>query len=173
MNKQLGALRHQGKRIPLSCRKLLASGMILSRLIYLIPLWGSSTSNYLRRMQQFLNKVAKWTTGLGRRTKTRDLMKASGLLSIREMILQHSLMLMWKVIHLKKPMNLYREMRIDEEYKIEEQVCRLQFTKRGFRQRTSTQWNEMPPELRGNKSMTQFKIMLKRWVLEKREQDPD
>ena len=67
LRRNLGALQHLGKKIPLGCRKIMATGLIMSRLIYLMPLWGSSTDNYLRKAQIVWNKTARWTTGLRRR----------------------------------------------------------------------------------------------------------
>ena len=68
--KQIGALQHLGRKILPDCRKLLAAGLIHSRLQYLMPLWGSVQNNMIRKAQSILNKAARWTSGLGRRTRT-------------------------------------------------------------------------------------------------------
>ena len=85
VRKQLGMLRHQGKLIPPKNRNNLAKGLILSRLSYLMPLWGGggATEAYLRKAQVILNTAARWATGLDRRTKTTTLMKTAGWMTIR------------------------------------------------------------------------------------------
>ena len=89
LRKQLGALQHQGRKIPPQCRKTLVVGLIHSRLIYLIPLWGSVQNNLLRKAQTILNKAARWTSGLSRRTRTDTLMRVNDWLNVREMIFYH------------------------------------------------------------------------------------
>ena len=118
VNKQLGALKHLGRKIPPKCRKVLASGLIISRLSYLVSLLGSTTCNYLRKAQAALNKVARWMAGLERRTKVSELMRKSGLHSIREMIKYHSLMLMWKVICQEKPKHLYNKIKLMTTFRL-------------------------------------------------------
>ena len=71
LRRLLGALQHQGNKIPFSCRRTLAAGLIHSRLIYLLPLWGSVSNNMLRKAQTILNKAARWTSGNGKEDKDR------------------------------------------------------------------------------------------------------
>ena len=70
LRKQLGALIHMGRKIPPMCRRLLAVGLIHSRISYLLPLWASSQNTLMRKAQVILNKAARWTSGLPRRTIT-------------------------------------------------------------------------------------------------------
>ena len=81
----------------------MAAGLILSRLTYLMPLWGSSTDNYIRKVQSVWNKTARWTTNMSRRTRVRDLMAANKWMTIREMISFHSIVFMKKMIMNRKP----------------------------------------------------------------------
>ena len=53
MGKHLGHIRHKGRLIPMRSRKSLARGMILSRLTYLMPLWGGAAKSYITRAQGF------------------------------------------------------------------------------------------------------------------------
>ena len=55
-------------------RKTLAEGLVLSRIKYLLPLWGGTTENLLRKSQVIVNNVARVVTGLGKRTPTMTLM---------------------------------------------------------------------------------------------------
>ena len=173
LKKQLGALQHLGKKVPLRCRKLIATGLILSKMTYLIPLWGSSTKNYMRKAQAVWNKTARWTTGLNRRTRTKELMVQNNWLTVQEMVRYHSTVLMWKTIYNRKPRHIFNKLDIDENYKIDQNESRLQFTRRGYRHRTTTHWNEMTEDLRTNQSIASFKKSLKSWIIDRRNQEPD
>ena len=76
----------------------MATGLIMSRLTYLMPLWGSSTDNYLRKAQIVWNKTARWTTGLRRSTRVKELMTANNWMSVKDMISYNSTVLIWKMI---------------------------------------------------------------------------
>ena len=63
LRRQLGSLKHLGKKIPFSCRKLIASVIILSKLMYQMPLWGILRI-YLRKVNcmQQNGKMDDWTS---------------------------------------------------------------------------------------------------------------
>ena len=62
IRKHLGALMHLGRKVPRECRKTLANGLIVSRLQYLISIWGSTSANHVKKAQTLLNKTARWVT---------------------------------------------------------------------------------------------------------------
>ena len=82
----LGLLRHRSNLIPRSARRNLVNGLLLSKLRYLMPLWGSVSESLLNKAQILLNTAARWITGLGRKTKIRTLMEAAGWTTIREQV---------------------------------------------------------------------------------------
>ena len=151
VRRQLGALQSLGRKIPVRCRKTLAHGFILSKLLYLIPVWGATTANQLRGAQVLLNKSARWVTGKARRTRVDELMESAGWLKINEMNLLHSCLLMWKTVHLQKPEHLYGRLTISEDLKLRTKRTRLQFTEKGWRWKTSEVWNTIPDEIRTEK----------------------
>ena len=103
LRKNLGALKHIGKNIPLKSKLLLVNGLLLSRILYLLPLYGGTYMKYLRKIQVVMNNAIRFVTGLLRRTKTRILMEAVGWLDVHELIDYHSLLLAWRIIKLRKP----------------------------------------------------------------------
>ena len=115
VRQQLGRLRHQGNLIPLVCRPNLAKGLILSRLNYLLPLWGGVSKPYLRKAQVALNATARWATGLPKKTRIPDLMNAAGFLTIAEQMKIATLVQAWKIIHLGKPPRILERMHITED----------------------------------------------------------
>ena len=173
LRQTLGALQHQGRRIPRKVRKLLVAGLIQSRLTYLLPIWGATQNNTMRKAQTILNKAGRWTTGLPRSTRTEDLMKANDWLSIREMTNYHSLVLMWKTVHRKRPKTMHKILQLDMDNKIQNPKPRLQFSSRTYRHRTSVEWNTLPEDIRNKPTLGSYKRTLKTWIKERRQQTPD
>ena len=77
----MGALRQLGNKIPIKCSKQLAEGLILSRFLYLIPVWGATTENNLRRTQRLMNQVARWASGKGKKEQNKYLTQQFGLVA--------------------------------------------------------------------------------------------
>ena len=85
IRQKLGALRYMGKHLPRASRMTLATGMIVSRINYIIQVWGGTERKYLKKVQVFLNDAARFVTGLPRRTSTAHLMTACNWLYVKEL----------------------------------------------------------------------------------------
>ena len=59
----LGALTHIARNLPVESRLLLANGLLVSRLIYLLPMWGGLTRRESKQIQIILNKCARMVSG--------------------------------------------------------------------------------------------------------------
>ena len=171
--RMLGSLKHQGANIPKACRKLLASTMVMSKLTYLMPIWGGTTPNNIRQAQILQNSTARWVTGMKRRTRIKDLISACGWLTIRETIEQHTVVMMWKMLHQNTPKHLSRKLVREEDFKIRQEGSRLQFTERSLLQRGTKHWNTLPLDLREISTLSIFKRRLKNWIRSRRDQEPD
>ena len=172
IRKTLGAIQYLGRKIPRCHRKPIIAGLIQSRLMYLLPLWGAQ-DNMLRKAQIIWNKAARWITGQSRRTRTVELMEANNWMSIREMVRYHGAILTWKTIHTMRPRPLYNELTLTKELKITNPEPRLQISSKNFKYRSRKEWNEIPEELRCNKSIANFKTKLKMWIKGLRHRNPD
>ena len=80
---KLGALKHIGRYMPRTSRHILATGMILSRIQYLIQIWGGTERKYIKKVQMLLNATARFVTGKSRITSTRNLMTSCNWLYAR------------------------------------------------------------------------------------------
>ena len=169
LRSQLGAMYHLGKKVPRKSRLMLVNGLVVSRLIYLIPLWGGAADVYIRKAQIVLNSAARWVTGLGKRTKTSVLMSRCNWMSVRELTAFHSLLNMWKTVHREKPRHIFNGLQVEDDYKLTTTIPRLQFTENCYKWRTVKIWNEMNGELRSNKKIGNFKLKLRRWISERRQ----
>ena len=173
LRKLIGSLQHLGNKVPRKCRRILAASFIQSRMVYLMPLWGSSQNNLMRKAQSIWNRAARRASGLNRRTRTTKLMTENDWMNIREMTRFHSAVLLWKAVHTKSHRHMYRKLEITPDYRITVPEHRLQMTGRSLRIRAATEWNQMPDYLRKENSISRYKRTLKKWIKENRQQDLD
>ena len=82
LRKNLGALKHLGRKVPTVSRNTLARGLIISRLTYLISVWGGGTRNLTRKAQTLQNTASRWVTGRSRTTRVSTLLEETGWFSI-------------------------------------------------------------------------------------------
>ena len=62
LNKRLGALKKVSKTASFKSRKMIANGLIMSKLVYLIPLWSGCEHYLLNSLQIIQNKAARVVT---------------------------------------------------------------------------------------------------------------
>ena len=173
LRKKLGALRHLGPGVPRQTRLKLANATIISRILYLLPVWGGAPNTYLNKIQVILNKSARYVNGLSRRSPTQGLMESCQWLDIRRLEKLHSLALMWKILWMKTPLHIHRKITVNEDHTLSTQAARLQTTQASFRWRTISTWNSLPHNIRQIQSLRKFKTAVRRWLKESRHLDPD
>ena len=153
LRKKLGAMKHLSKQFPTNCRKTLATGIILSKIIYMIQIWGGATAHYLNKIQTIMNNNSRFVLKLGRRTSTRKLMQEMGWLDVRELSLYHSLVIMCNITRRKIPYQIAEKMLINDDWTLQTHPARLLTTKNCFRVRTTEDWNKLDPEIRTTQSL--------------------
>ena len=163
--KKLGALKHAGKNIPVRSKKFLATGFILSRINYLIQVWGGAEAKYICKLQTILNSTARYVTGTGRITSTRWLMSQCGWLYVSELVVLHSLTSLWKVVWFSSPLHLKLQITIDNDFKITTAPDRLKIMARSYTWRSVHTWNMLPDEIRTIGSLPRFKNAIKKWLI--------
>ena len=161
---QLGHLRHLGGLIPIPSRINLANGLLISRLNYLMPLWGEAPPSQINKIQIVMNSIARWATGLPKRTKISKLLEKTGWFSIREAIRISTIIQIWKIIHYGKPQRLLERMTVNEELDISVKAPRLVMSRNCFRWRGPRDWNALPRDLREINTLGTFKRKLKRHI---------
>ena len=149
-------------------RKILAEGLVLSRVKYLLPLWGGTTENFIRKTQVIVNNAARAVTGLGKRTSTSTLMSKCNWLSVKEMIIYFTITETWRNIHLKSPKHFANSFKLDGESLTEVKNTRLKMTKYSYKWRAATLWNSMSADIRTCKSLPTLKRKLKNWIVSNR-----
>ena len=173
IRKQIGALNLLSSSIPRSSRLLLANGLIMSRICYLIQVWGSASTSQLKKVQIVVNRAARFVTGFHKRTSTIKLMNACNWLLMKELCSYQSLISLWTTIHRNIPKQICDKIQIDNDMFITTTPPRLITVAHSYRWRTVGIWNQLDTEIRTQHSLPRFKKALKNWIRDRRNIEPD
>ena len=168
IRRKIGALVHVGASIPRKGRLTLANGLVMSKICYTMAVWGGTHLNHLTTLQRLQNKAARFVINGGRNWKTQKLMENCKWLTIRELVVYHTMVTLWKILRFKKPSQLFEKLVWIEDNKIETTNPRLQTTSMYWRWRSTVTWNELSSELRQILRISKFKSELKKHLLSKR-----
>ena len=109
LNKKAGALKKISRTASFKTRKMVANGIYMSKLIYLMPVWMGCEDYLVNALQVNLNKVARLVTKLDIFTPTRVLMQQCGWMPVKQLMAYHSLVLLHKTLQQKSPSYLYKK----------------------------------------------------------------
>ena len=173
LTSRINALKKVSGGVPFKTRKMLANSIVISRMIYIIQLWGGTCEYLLKSLQVIQNKAARTVTGLGWFTAQSELLRQCGWLSIKQLVEYHSLLLVFKVKNEKKPVYIHDILSASFSYDtraasanniVENQQTSRETTKEGFVYRSSKSWNSLPADIKKEKLLSKFKISLKKWI---------
>ena len=164
LRRKLGILRHIASNIPQAGKQLLANGLILGKINYLISIYGGTQTKYLNKIQVIMNKTARFITGGSKREHTMKLMQNINWMTIRELVKYHTTIMAWKLVYLKTPRHMIENITIKQDNTLETTNPRLQNTKLGLRWRMVSNWNDTPTDIRNLQNIQRFKIKLKKWI---------
>ena len=173
LNKRIGAMQILGRVANFRTRKMIADGILMSKLIYLIELWGGSSKYLLEVLQKAQNRTARAVTKLDWSTPVAELLKQCGWLSVHQLIVYHSVVLVHKVMQNKSPKYLHSMFAAEYQYKTKQahnglikhtRDLDLEITKDSFRWRAAKSYNELPLSIRNTASLEAFKKGTKAWI---------
>ena len=150
-------------------RKMLANGLVMSRIIYVIQVYRSA-SEYLQVLQ---NKAVRVVTRLRWGTATAVVLNQIGWLSVMQLYTYHSLLLVYKMQKVDKPVYLRSKFRNHFPYQTKEatgkcfsidETPKSEKTKDAFVYNSTVMWNCLPSDLRKSEKLETFKIKLKEWI---------
>ena len=157
-------------------RKLIANGIVLSHITYLVQLYGGCSDYLLSGLQVLQNRAARMVTRLGWYTPTETLLRQCWWLSIRQMIEYHSLLLIYKTRSSRKPNYIFsiiskkfeRRTRLSTTEGIRDsRGFKTLLANKSFLPRTIQMWNEgLPVQIRTEGKISIFKEKLRNWVKE-------
>ena len=149
---------------------MVANGVLISRIIYAIQLWGG-TSNYLLDMLQVLqNRAARLVTRRNIFTSQNQLLRECGWLNVRQMVAFHDVVQIFKTLKEEKPVSLYGKLSRTFSYRtraaatgalVDNYRRRGDISRDSFLVRATKLWNELPASVRQSENLRQFKTRLK------------
>ena len=116
LNKRLGALRKIQKTASFKTRKMIATGIFMSKLIYLMPLWSGCEDYLVRALQVIQNKAARSVSKLSIFTPSKTPLKTCQWMSVRQLMAYHSLVLLHKTLTNKAPQYMYDKVRAGGDF---------------------------------------------------------
>ena len=160
--------------LSLKAKLKLVNSLIISKFSYLISLWGNTSNSQINKAQICLNAAARFVTGSNRFTSKHELMLGCDWLDIDELTEYHSLLQIWKAVRWGKSDYLRECLLVEEEDILRTKIPRLQLTESSFRVKTVRKWNNLPIFLRTECKLKKFKVGIKMWIKERRNEiDPD
>ena len=154
---------------------MIGNGIFMSKLIYLIPLWGGSAKYLLNSLQKAQNRAARAVTRLDWYTPAAVLLKQCGWLSVHQLVVYHSVVLVYKIIMTESPKYLHSMFTAKYNYKTKHSQdgllkhtgrFRLDITECSFRWRAAYSFNELPLDIRNLKTLEGFKTAARTWITE-------
>ena len=142
-----------------------------------MPVWSGCEDYLVQALQVAQNKAARAVTRLDYQTPTRILMQQCGWLSVRQLMVYHSVSLLHKTLQNGSPLYLYQKItsngsHLHNSRRAEagslrqglQSKSRLDLTRRGWCWRSLEQYNQLPSEIRNEHKMKIFKKKLQEWV---------
>ena len=154
-------------------RKMVANGMFMSYVSYLIPLFGGSPEYLITALQTLQNRAARIVTKSNWGTSSSSMLSQIGWLSVRQMAVLHSLMIIFKTNRDRKPVYLYQKIsnkfaantRLGTNNGIKDsRRFKTTLGSQSFTPRSIKQWNSLPNNIRTEPNIVKFKSKLKTWV---------
>ena len=158
-------------------RKMIANGLFMSKLLYLIPLWGGCEEYLIRALQVTQNKAARFVAKRGPFKSTKVLLKECGWLSVSQLEFYHSVILLFKAKRSQNPAYIFdmtvnaenvrygaRSSQVGKLRVVGRKLPQCSLNENSFRWRSTRYWNKLPLELRKMDNLVKFKKSLKTWV---------
>ena len=173
LGSRVGALKMISKVATFRNRKMIADGIFMSKLVYLIPLWGGCSKFLLKSLQTLQNKAARAVTKMDWNTPTSEILKQCGWLSVNQLSVYHTVIMAYKVIQVKSPKYLYNMFNTTYNYKTRQadsgrirstRTPELDLAKDSFSWRAAELFNDLPDAVRSMKTTQSFKLAAKVWI---------
>ena len=154
-------------------RKMIANAIVMSRIVYLIQVYGNASDYLLRFLQVLQNKAARIVTRLRWGTETSFLLNQIGWLSVKQLVIYHSLILVFKIQQEHKPVYLREKFKNKFAYQtrqatgncfVQNDTPKSEKSRTAFAYKSTIMWNSLPPQIRKIEKLEKFKSVLKKWV---------
>ena len=170
LTSRLNGLLKVASRASISTRLMVANGIFMSKLVYLIQLWGNSDKYLLKAIQILQNKAARSVTGKTYWTPVRRLLKDCKWLSVKQLVFYHTALQTHKILMSGSPAYFRLNMNTAHPYRTRQatggSIWRGEedLTGMSFRSRGAQAYNSLPVDIRSCRIMNTFKYKLRKWV---------
>ena len=155
---------------------MIANGAVMSKLVYLISVWGGAQQYLLKALQVQQLTAARTVCGPGSRYWSRmKLLKRVGWLSVRQLIYYHTVLQAHKVIKYGKPLGILDTISTNHPYRTRNATSgRIRYgetfqggsslVQASFKHRAVHWFNKVPPSVYSGE-LASVKHKLRVWVL--------
>ena len=165
LKKRLAGLAHIKFILPFSTRKVISEGMFNSVLVYCLPLFGGCDVQEIKDLQTLQNKAARIVTHSPLRAHRKDMYNKLGWLTVKQLVIYHTLLTVYRVRQAKEPEYLSSILSNDSRLgKIIVPNTKLTLTQKSFTTRGACNWNSLPLEIRKIDTLSCFKQEVKKWI---------
>ena len=166
---RINALKRVGRNGSFKTKLKVANGIIMSKLNYLITVWGGAQEYLLDAIQVQQLAGARVVCGFNSRFwSKRRLLNQVNWLSVRQLVLYHTLVQIHKTITTRRPQSLYRSISSNFPYRTRSAVngqirVNEDFSQNSFKHRARQAYNRIPVDVRTG-SMETVKKKMKLWI---------
>ena len=152
-----------------------------------MPLWAGCEEYLVKALQVIQNKAARSVTKLSIFTPTKVLLKNCGWMSVKQLMVYHSIVLLNKTLANQSPEHMYKKATAGGQFSYKTRQAAVSFSvqhptnngtirqagghklgmsKNGWCWRSVEIYNTLPTDLRLERKLPKFKTRLKKWVEE-------
>ena len=183
LNKRIGALKQIKKAASFKAKLNIANGIIMSKILYLMPLYGGCAEYLLsaiqtkqtEAMRQITNR--RWVIPGRQFVSTSELLKQCGWLSIRQLSFYTTVLSIHKTLVKEAPEHIFEKLTSGRKQRtrgtenhLVNRTCvdeaRLSIASSSYRWRGHRQHSALPDYLKDEVDLQIFKRELKSWVKE-------
>ena len=163
-------------RATFKTKLMVANGIVISSLCYLIQLWGGCEGYLLNSLQVCMNRAARSVTGYSCFTSTRRLLTACNWLSVRQLVFYQTVIMTHKIMLTNSPQYMKKKLSTNYPYRTRQATngsirygetfnTKNSLTQSSFAYRGLKDYNMIPANIRACNTLATFKTKLKKWVL--------
>ena len=168
LTSRLNGLKLIASKTSRETRLMVANGIFMSKLNYLVTVWGGTEGYLLNALQVVQNKAARCVSGMSWFTPTGTLMKSCGWLSIKQLIFYNTVVMTHKIATSCTPRYLYEKLCMEHAYSTrqvtqggvrfgEQFPGKTTMTKSSFLYGAKIDYNTVPVDLSTTRIMSTFK----------------
>ena len=149
-------------------RLMVANGLVMSKLSYLIILWGGAQQYLVKTLQVQQLMAARIVCGVGSwRLSRRQLLTKVGWLSVKQLIFYHTVLQAQKTLSTGCPLSIYQSLSVEFPRETRSatsgQIRQIGRCTASFAYRATQYYNSVPCEVRSG-SLSSVKSKLKKWI---------